>query len=197
MALPPPVNSGFADSDPFVADDGALLIFASRRPNGNQSDIWTVPITGTTFGTAVKLDEVSTAGNNEYNPYLAGDRLYLTRLVSGNFDIYFSARSGEAGIGFGPAAPLEGVNTGGLEASPVVTSDERTIYFRRASDNVQPADIFRATRDDRNGTFANATPVVELNTAADDAPAWISADECTIVLTSKVNGHYDLFVARR
>jgi len=85
-----PINTDFADMDPFVAPDESYLIFHSNRPGGlgsndlyicffnNRENSWTEPVN---MGSSVNSE------NNEYCPRVSHDGKYM----------FFSRRIGDKG----------------------------------------------------------------------------------------------------
>ena len=82
---------------------------------------------------------------------------------------------------------------------PVVTPDERTIYFAVYDSGVFASyDIWMATRPSAGDAWSAPVPVSELDTAAFEVPSWISGDGCELYFTRAADsGHWDIYVARR
>jgi hypothetical protein len=62
------------------------------------------------------------------------------------------------------------------------------------------SDIFVARRSTRNAPFGAPAAVPELNGALNEAPSWVSADDCTIILTRRsvsLPTERDYFIAER
>ena len=46
-------------------------------------------------------------------------------------------------------------------------------------------------------TDIEGSPVLTDDELTTDIPGWVSPDDCTILVSARRNGHYDLFVAQR
>jgi outer membrane protein OmpA-like peptidoglycan-associated protein len=78
---------------------------------------------------------------------------------------------------------LDNVNTTGEEYSPVLSADEKTLYFcgRSRKDNIGKEDIFIS--EYKNDTWQSAKPFDYINTTREnEAPLSVSADGNTILL---------------
>lgn len=140
----------------------------------------------------------------EVQPYVsaAGSALYFVRRPNGvtdvRADIYASAIVDGR---YAAPAPVAGVNTvEAHELAPVLSADELRLYF--ASDRAGgfgDMDIYLATRSDPSAPFGAAVALAELNTPQHEQPTWISADDCTLYLSSKRpgNGGLDVWRASR
>jgi hypothetical protein len=194
------LDSPASETEPSVGDDGGLIVFGSSRDGGpGNVDLYSAKWTGTDFGVPTLIPGLSRPGN-DFQPYLAnnGAALYFTRVeTNGDYQIYVSRRNGDGS--FSAPEKVKGeINTEDVEGNPVLTDDELTIYFKRApKGHTGPSNILRATRSAVADPFGNPTQVMELNTFADDAPGWVAPDECTILMTSRAAGSFDLLVARR
>ena len=84
-------------------------------------------------------------------------------------------------------------------AIPVVTPDERTIYFAVYDAGVFASyDIWMATRSTATDAWSTPVAVSELDTAAFEVPSWISPDGCTLYFTRAADaGHWAIYVARK
>jgi hypothetical protein len=84
------------------------------------------------------------------------------------------------------------------ERAPVVTADDRTLYFARS---LPPYTIFVATRSDPSASFSlpRAVTLAETPPPAphDQLPTWISADGCDLYFRDGRTGVMDIWRARR
>lgn len=85
------------------------------------------------------------------------------------------------------------------ESSPVVTADERTIYFSSMRAGTQLRDVFVADRALPSEAFGVPRRVAELSTDTNDEPSWLSADGCRIVIASggTSDARADIYLATR
>jgi Tol biopolymer transport system component len=179
-----------------VSADGRTAIVASDR--GGNSDLYVAtrdnPLA--TFGPLSLAAGTNSAGNEEGPRWSAdGKTLYFDSTRDGKRHIY---RVGLVGSGFGTPEAVTELNTSDLEASPVLAPDELTIYF--LSGRSEPnGDIYVATRAAKDQAFGDVKPLEGVNSAAVDAPGWISPDGCTLYLSSTRagGGSFDIYVARR
>lgn len=129
---------------------------------------------------------------SEISPYVQPDGLtvYFSSTARGNgttnFDIY-AAEIDRQNFGNPKSITnVSAINTPRAELHPVVTRDNRTLYFARESGPRTIRDIYVSKRKAGNALamFEPDTPVAELNTEYEDFPSWISDDECRIYFTS-------------
>ena len=181
-------------SGPSISADGQRLYFAVDVQNDPQLFVATAPFTQATSRMITELG----SGRQEYQPYLSasGSSLYFVRRSSNAepADIFVSRIVD--GRYTDPIPVLE-VNTTAGESSPVLSSDELRLYFASDRSGGQgDLDVYLVTRPDVSAPFGPAVPVAELNTPQADVPSWISADDCTLYLSSKRPGSGGLDVWR-
>ena len=136
--LAAPVNSRFDDSGPCISDDGLTLYFASNRPGGSGDfDIWMTTRTTAEgpWTEPVNLGPIVNSSAYDNHPSISSDGLTL----------YFDSRrpndQGQQGINdiyrcrratiddpWGAPEALA-INTNGIEYSPDISSDNRTLYY--------------------------------------------------------------------
>ena len=140
---------------------------------------------------------VVNSGADDATPRWTADQssLYFDSMRGGDRDLY---RAPVNAAGFGAPVAVTELNSPALEAAPLLSADERTIWFLSTRAPSPDGDVWTATRASKSGPFGAPTRVASLSSTAIDAPAWISADGCTMYLSSTRNGgQYDAFVARR
>jgi len=203
---------------PTLSADGRLLFFESGRalePDGgacgnDRARIWSATrVSTSTDFDPPRIDSLFAvdAGTSESSPYLhpSGRSLYfvsLGRPGPGNQDIYV-ARIDALGL-VSEVVEVSAVNTPDAENFPVISLDERTLYFARNQDVGSARDVWLARRESSTGAFAAPTRVAELDTEADEIPAWVSDDGCRLYFASNRNpsdagtaADYRLWVAER
>ncbi len=92
-----------------------------------------------------------------------------------------------------------GIDEEVMHAFPVLSEDERVIYFAR-TDELGREDIFVATRDQPTAAFAAPALVAELDTPGNNRPNYLSADLCTLYFTGDRDdtfGDLDAYAAHR
>jgi hypothetical protein len=95
----------------------------------------------------------------------------------------------------GSVQMVASVETAAAEGKTALSSDGRVMYFVRASTS---EDILVAVRSDPFAdAFGPAIAVAELNTVTNDAPTWLSVDQCRLYFESDRSGGYEIYVAER
>jgi hypothetical protein len=200
--LDPPTQVGVkGDLDPFVSADGLTLYFDSYRngpravfvsTRGTMADPWGSPGV-VSLGT----------GYEELEPYANGDGTALWFAAPkprpgdpGNMNMFRATLAGGAVT----AVAFSDLDTVAGERSPVVSEDERVVYFSHNAPNSGDWNIYVATRSDPSKPFGPPQLVTELASVSYDAPTWVSRDLCTIYFTSERAsglGGRDMYVAHR
>ena len=131
--------------DPWISPDGKVLYFAALRQGGlGGPDIWSATVSGTGFGSVVHLQGVNSRFH-EYDPALdSAQRLLLVSTNwpggKGGLDLYRADRQGTA---FGPAVPLEAVNTKAGEEDPFISLELGLLIF--STDRGKSYDLYYST----------------------------------------------------
>jgi len=221
-----PVNSAFAEMNPFISKDGLSLYFACVNCPGNLggSDIWVSQRANVNdpWGTPQNLGPNINSSAGEGGPALSSDghSLYFASNRPGGFggnDIFVSRRHNKRDdFGWQPAENLgSGVNTAADEGGPAFFEDDETgavtLYFNSTRPGgIGDSDIYTSKLNEVDGreTFGPAVLVAELSSPfSDQAPA-IRRDGLEIFLTSNRPGSippppglpsqvFDLWVATR
>jgi hypothetical protein len=197
------VNGDGADTTPTVGPGGRLIWGVERvapppAVAGN-FDIWWADPATPGFAAARLLAEVSTT-DKERHPYALADghALYFSRSAQGTTVIMMSPWAGQK---FGLATPVPGLTgTATLEiGDPIVTSDELVAYYKLEDPATARADMFRTSRRATVDAFRTGEPMTDLNTPANEAPTWISDDDCALLFSRSADGSAsaDLYVAQR
>lgn len=189
-------NGSFDDWGVSITSDGLTAVVSSDR-NGANSDLYVASRTTTlaAFGALAVVAGTNSKGNEEGPRWSADAKtLYFDSTRSGNRDIY---RAPVVGATFGAPVAVAELNSGALDAVPVVSADELTIYFLSKRAPSTDGDIFVATRSTTAAPFANIQKVANVNSTALDAPGQISADGCTLHMSSSRGGKSDIYVAQR
>lgn len=99
---------------------------------------------------------------------------------------------------FGSPVALAGINTAVDEGTPRLSPDELTIYFDRQRFANGGLDIMVAQRPTRVAPFGNVRLVTELDTADDEAHAFVSDDGLGVLFSRRPDGGtWDLFGSQR
>lgn len=196
------VNSATEDVYP-TSTDGKTLIFASNRAGGvGVDDLWVATRSSTlsNFSTPSLLANVNTA-SFENTPFLRedGQKLYFAsdRAPSqGVDDIWAATLNGQD---FGAPIHVDELASSGTDGYPTVTPDDLVIYFASSrAGGKGGTDIWVATRTSTSAAFGSVTQVAEVNSAADELPAFITRDRCTLYMSANTGGGpHKLYVATK
>lgn len=198
-AVAPLSGSASYAAHPSLSPDGLRIFFATQATQTDPWDLVTA-VRGqvdAAFGNPNSLDNLNTV-ENDWTPFVAADgkTLYFSRL-EGDYNVLSSVYANGM---FEDAIPVGGVNSGSTETWPVLSADERTIYFASDRPNTSASggmDIYVATRASKGVAFENARPVVELNSADIDTPAWLSVDGCRLYMSSGRGGLWRIYRASK
>ena len=189
-ALLTSVNSVSSDLWPTVSPDGLTLLFEADRTTPGTFHIWRSTRAAKTspFGPPLPRPDLR---DKDQEPMLANDHaLYFSSTMRGGLglgEILRSAVDANGAIA-APELLVGGVNTDTQEDSPALTSDERTIYFRRVSATGEP-DIYTASRSTPTDGFGAAAAVPGLaEPGISEGPNWISPDGCHLYFHSDAVG---------
>ncbi len=142
-------------------------------------------------------------GYEEYEPYARGDGqvLYFTSPKpapgdQANTNIWRAFFAGDAFMGVELARDID---TKGGERAPVVSEDDRVIYYASTLASAVDYDIYVATRPSRDDPFGAPTRIPEVSSTSFDFPTWVSPDLCTLYFKSLRSGKGadDIYVAKR
>lgn len=191
------VNTGFNDGCPIESPDGQMLFLASNRTGTvGMNDIWIAirSSDGRSWGDPVNVEAINSSANDFCPSPLPGNRLLFvsTRAnncggSSNNADIYQT--QWHPAHGWLEPQPLGcTVNSGLDEFSPsLVETDGVTMLFFSRGPNINAHRIFMTTLQ-QDGTWAEATPVDELNAGPSDARPNVRKDGLEIVFDSTRGG---------
>lgn len=153
--------------EPFLADDGLRLYFASDRPEKGTKDVtknfdlWYAERKGggNSWSEPVNLGKSVNSENNEFYPALSkNNNLYFTmdaKTGKGKDDIYFCAWNGKKYAD--PVLLNDNINSSGYEFNAFISSDERFLIYTKYNtpDGNGSGDLYIA-RKDQNGTWQKA-----------------------------------------
>lgn len=152
------------------------------------------------FGTPVALAALNT-GAEEFAASLSADELTIYFSSSraggvGSTDLYVATRANRSAT-FGVPALLAGVNTAEYEARPILTNDGLSIYAEYRLNANASSDIVRSSRSTVGAAFPALTPIVGINSTANDYSPFVTPDNGALYFASNrgVNGDNELYVA--
>ena len=209
-----PVNTASGERAPAFSRDGHWMFFVSNRPGGLGGDdiwgswrtnihddfAWQPPVN---LGAGVNSPGFD-AGASFFENDDAGVPLLFVGSIRaggpGGEDIYVSAQTADGS--FGPATLVSELSTPDADRRPTVRFDGlEIIFFSNRPGTFGGADLWASTRETVFDSWSEPTnlgPVV--NTAANEAPSYLSSDGRTLILTSDRAGGYgglDLYVSTR
>jgi Tol biopolymer transport system component len=203
----PNVNTANAERTPILSPDRLTLIFESDRVSGNSYDLYVATRTTVQadFGAPALLAGVNTTSRDDPASLSAdGKTLYFNsdRPNGLGADDIYTAIMDSSGA-FGNVRNVAELNSAQSDGGAVISADGLTVYFasnRPGGGTSGSNDIYMARRSTIQDGFGQPVLRTELNSAGLDYPAWISADECTLLMGSdKRQGAllYDLYTATR
>lgn len=195
------VNTDAFERGPHLSPDGRRL-YATIGGGANLRMRMAVRNTDGTFGALLSIPGASDPQDmvNDGAPYPVASTfapsdavLYFHSDVSGHFEIY---RIADSGAGFRNPQRVEIVGLAATDAptNPVVTRDEKSVYFKVAND------IWTATRASPLDAFHDPVSLPKLSSGGLDSPSWISEDSCLLYLTQQASGPgltYKIYSAAR
>jgi hypothetical protein len=154
--LGPNINrAGWLDESAAIFEDGdhEVIIFSSRRPDGDQGKIYQSVDGGP--ASLVAGGPHSSASDNRPSITHDGKTIFFDSDRYGTLggpDLYYSTRSSTSGP-FGPAIHLQDLSSDGFDARPFISWDGAMLTFSSArAGNPSPApDIWFATRGKATG----------------------------------------------
>ncbi len=219
--LGPTINtSPYNDQQAALSKDGLTLFFASTRPERPDDGVFDQNMwvsrracadDSCPWGTAVSLGPTVNSSVNDFSPALSRDEHWLffasgrQQGAAGSGDIWVSYRQ-DVHDDLGWEAPVNlgaGVNTSGFEGGPAYFENDEgggaQLYFNHNPAPVNAGgDIYVSTQA-ADGSWGDAVPVTELNSAASEQRPSISHDGRTIYFFSNRPGSSsdDIWVATR
>jgi hypothetical protein len=148
-----------------VVEDGEIYVATRTSTSGE-------------FGSLAAVTDVNDT-STELDPFLsASGALYFASDRTGDFALYRAAPAG--GGHFATPAVIAELETGAQELRPVLTDDERTIYFTR--DGV----VSVAHRSSATATFGAVLAETDLvdEPSSTTLVSWVSGDGCQILFTT-------------
>jgi len=204
------INSEFEDYAPVLNQDETLMIFTTRRRDGNLNpnvfsdnkpyeDIFVAEKQGDSWSYAKNIGEVINTEFHDSNLALSadGDRLFMYK-DENNGDIYESFRKTDGTWTF-PQPLSENINSEGFKENAVSISPDGSILFF-ASDRPGGEggmDIYYSIKDPDSEEWTRSKNVgPKINTEYDDDGPFIDYDGKTLYFSSqgrKGMGGYDIF----
>lgn len=197
------VDSASEDAVATLGSAGLALLFQSNRIAGEGRHLYVAtrasPLAD--FSAPALLAGVRSPdpADDDMEPFLTADgqELWFISTRTGNQDVFRAAKTGG---GFAGAVLVPELSSPATEQHVTLSADRLTAYVSSTRTGPGAAggfDIYRARRGTVDAAFSPPIPVPELNTASDEAPRWLSADNCRLYMHAKVGGTLNLLVATR
>lgn len=199
--LVPELNTDYAESSPAVAPDGLTIWLGSNRPGGPGGvDIYvaTRAARGDGWSTPVLVPALSSPADEIARRWVSSPDLMLvssTRL-DGSWDLFTASRPSESAPWEAPV-PITELNTPAQEADGWLSADGTELTFTSTRVSANGEDLYVASRASGSGPFTRVTPLIELNSAANERDPWLTEDGRLILFTSARTGTYLIYQAER
>jgi hypothetical protein len=196
VILPGGVNTSGSETAS-VTSDGLTLFFDPIIAPSTDNHIWTATraTRSASFGSPAALTAVNSTAVDR-DPYVLPDgrALYFSSSRAGSpYRIYRAPLGGAAS----PVEVTELTSATFQALAPVVAANDLAIYFATDRGLGGSYDIWVARRTSTSTPFGTPASVAELNTTAQDLPAWISDDGCRMVFISNRAGDSDIWLGTR
>jgi hypothetical protein len=196
------LDSASYDAYPTITPDEHYILFGSDR--GGIVGVYIATAQNGSFS-APQITRLALIPNEGHSnePYALGDN--QTIYVGGashdrtSGDDLWRATGGPPS--YGVAERLDTIDTDANENAPVVSDDDREIFFASDRANPQPnllgLDIYTATRARTSDAFGPPQPVPALSSDGIDWPVWISPSHCDLYYINKVDALATLYETHR
>lgn len=178
----------YSDADPSMPDDGLELFFSSNRPGSAGTDIWVSERESIDddWG-APQLVAALNSADAELDPEVSFDGLTIcfnsTRAVEGAqgaFDLFVSTRGSRDGD-WSPPDLIPQLNSAASDMGAVMDRVQTTLLFHRSGPS--DLDLYMARRSSADDAWDPPTSL-SIDTGAQEADAWLSADGLTLYFNS-------------
>ena len=202
--FPPPtllqnVDSSADETGAVVTDDG-LTMFLAKGTASRHIAMATRANTASGFGTPVVLAELMSSSDDIY-PWINSDGTVIYFASSRNGVVYDLMRATRPSANSTTFSTPVVVSVPTPIAVPVLTQDELTLFYASSqAGGVGGVDVWVATRASPSNPFGSPINVASVSSMSDDAPAWISRDQCRLyVATNRAGGvgNIDIWVSSR
>ncbi len=178
-------------------DEQTVVLGTQRTPDPFGIYLSTRPDPRADFSAPIYVAPVNAPPAFDADPMLSADgmRLFLQSDRTGSKDLFVAERSSPMGS-FGPARPIDTLNTPADEIQPFLSADGTSLWFARTVDG--RSQIFRA--DVAGAAFGPAAAVSELASLQDDWLPVLSHDGLVLYFASKRSGglgDFDIWVTQR
>lgn len=199
------VNSERDEAGASLSVDQETLYFDRSDPATDATDampryrIYAATRAGpTSFAVPIAVDLRDADGSN-IEPYAVLGRLYFaSRRTNGSSSLFVADGRGTSFATPQQLGSIELQPAPTAYEDPVVSADERTLYFSAPPLAGGPADIWTTSRPDPAQPFGTPHVVTELDTSNVERPTWISQDGCRLYfVTNRTGQGLQLWMAAR
>lgn len=187
------VNAGDDVYSFTIANDNLTAVTSEVRSPATKSDLYLMTRANVSalFTQGAKITALSSdegEGTQQLAP--TGARLYFDsdRDDPGNRDLFQVDVVNIATPSFGTLTKLTMISSTAADTGPIVSSDQKTIFFSSTRVTANSGDVYVASRTDISQQFTGATPVTMWNTSDYEAPGALAPNECTIYVNRLVGG---------
>jgi WD40-like Beta Propeller Repeat len=209
FAAPTPLstlNSTGNDVDPCISSDGLTFWFASDRVANQPFHIYvsTRKSTLATFGSPAIASGITTGDGtvDDAQPFETADNkeVWFASKRAPNLGAFDIWRAVASSSGFTQPVLVPELNSDANDIDPTLSADRLTFYVettRAVAGAKGGGDIWRSHRQSVEDGFPPLTLVLELSSAKNDSPSWLSPDNCRIYITQDDGVTDDMYVATR
>jgi len=195
------LDSGESDWAPAVSLDGLRIWFATDRASVGRGQIWqaTRASRSAAWNPPAPVAELA-SGSVDFAPavdaaettmFLSSDRASASGAAGGaDFDIYASSRATTGAPWDWPAA-IAGINSDSDEYDPFVAQGGLVVFFTSMRSGM--GDIYWSSRRSLAEPFAPPVPLDDVDGAAYDSDATLSADLGYMMFSSTRSGNAELY----
>ncbi len=186
-------DPAYSDADPSMTDDARELYFSSNRPGSAGTDIWVSrrDSVDDDWGAPELVVELNSA-DAELDPEVSFDGLTIcfnsTRAVvgaQGGFDLFMSTRNSRD-ADWDPPGLIPGVSSAESDMGAVMNQAQTTMVFHRTGPS--DLDLYIAERETKGDDWGEPMRMGGIDTDAQEADAWLSADGITLYFNSNRTG---------
>ncbi len=180
-----------SEYSPTVSSDGLALYFHRQTMTAIGVFVATRTAVGAPFANQTGVTVGGSALSDALSPHLSADGQTLYWLDFQTFRLRQAARGATPSV-FGASREVTPPDV----YNPVLSADELTLYFSNGAGD----DVLRTTRTSKAVSFGTGVRVDALSSTAQDAPMFLTADGCVMILKSTRpggSGGTDLWMSQR
>jgi hypothetical protein len=191
------INTDDFESSPALSADGLILWYSSEREDFGLDILVTQRDTRSAdWGSGQLVSALNSSVDDLPRPLALGARVMpmASRRDSEDYWTYLASRT-NSDEPFTEPQLIEELAVAGRSVVDGFLREDGLLLLYSMSEAPEPGDIQFSQREDLSARFSTPTPVVGLNTEADDRDPWLSADGKRLYFSSDRDGELDIFVA--